>query len=177
MPLSEALCVPTVYWQQIILDIGANGRFASYFWNRYPPDLFKRDQHESEVAVISCGIKSWGFVDLGRLGGVPLDWLSVLVQPPWLDLDGVDCSALWHWGVGVYEQQLKRLKNGQCDCECSASSMKQLDWKSFAIGVLLTTTVVFGVAAKVKQEVEYIKPYKWQHLAFPTTNINEFGDR
>jgi len=25
--------------------------------------------------------------------------------------------------------------------------MKQLDWKSFAIGVLLTTTVVFGVAA------------------------------
>jgi hypothetical protein len=25
--------------------------------------------------------------------------------------------------------------------------MKKLDWKSFAIGVLLTTTVVFGVAA------------------------------
>ena len=25
--------------------------------------------------------------------------------------------------------------------------MKQLDWKSFAIGILLTTTVVFGVAA------------------------------
>ncbi len=24
---------------------------------------------------------------------------------------------------------------------------KQLDWKSFAIGILLTTTVVFGVAA------------------------------
>ena len=55
--------------------------------------------------------------------------------------------------------------------------MKQLDWKSFAIGVLLTTTVVFGVAAKIKQEVEYIKPDKCQHLAFPTTNINEFGDR
>jgi hypothetical protein len=26
--------------------------------------------------------------------------------------------------------------------------MKQLDWKSFAIGVLLTTTVMFGTAAK-----------------------------
>ena len=46
-------------------------------------------------------------------------------------------------------QQLKRLEKRHRGQECSVSYrlMKQLDWKSFAIGVLLTTTVMFGTGA------------------------------
>ena len=46
-------------------------------------------------------------------------------------------------------QQLKRLENWHHGHECSVSYrlMKKLDWKSFAIGVLLTTTVMFGTGA------------------------------
>ena len=64
--------------------------------------------------------------------------------------------------------------------------MKQLDWKSFAIGILLTTTVVFGVAAKDVEEgeksdskqipeyryVAYTPPYKGPTLGMLNQDIN-----
>ena len=56
--------------------------------------------------------------------------------------------------------------------------MKQLDWKSFAIGVLFTTTLIFGVAAKeVKQKAEKIQPDKWQYRAFKVSDAAEFDDK
>ena len=55
--------------------------------------------------------------------------------------------------------------------------MKKLDWKSFAIGVLLATTVIFGVAAKeVKQKVEKVQPDKWQYRVFKVSDASEFDD-
>ena len=45
--------------------------------------------------------------------------------------------------------------------------MKQLDWKSFAIGMLLTTTVVFGIAAtNPTTEKQWDENQKWlvKHL-------------
>ena len=42
--------------------------------------------------------------------------------------------------------------------------MKHLDWKSFAIGILLTTTVMFGVAATnppEQQRQQWNKNQKW----------------
>ena len=48
--------------------------------------------------------------------------------------------------------------------------MKQLDWKSFAIGVLLTTTVIFGTGATSPSD-------KWIHLAFPSPDNDEFGNK
>ena len=40
--------------------------------------------------------------------------------------------------------------------------MKHLDWKSFAIGILLTTTVVFGVAAtNPTTEKQWDENQKW----------------
>jgi|ETNmetMinimDraft_26_1059896.scaffolds.fasta_scaffold88262_2 hypothetical protein len=55
--------------------------------------------------------------------------------------------------------------------------MKQLDWKSFAIGVLFTTTLIFGVAAKeVKQKVEKVQPDKWEYRAFKVADATEFDD-
>ena len=58
MPLFESLSVPAIYCQLILLDVGANGRLADYLWNRYPPDLFKRDSHQTEVAAIDFRVKS-----------------------------------------------------------------------------------------------------------------------
>ena len=56
--------------------------------------------------------------------------------------------------------------------------MKKLDWKSFAIGVLFTTTLIFGVAAKeVKQKAEKIQPDKWQYRAFKVSDAAEFDDK
>ena len=49
--------------------------------------------------------------------------------------------------------------------------MKQLDWKSFAIGILLTTTVVFGVAAiNPTDEKQWDENQKWlvKHFALGT---------
>jgi len=48
--------------------------------------------------------------------------------------------------------------------------MKKLDWKSFAIGVLLTTTFMFGTGATSPSD-------KWIHLAFPSPDNDEFGNK
>ena len=48
--------------------------------------------------------------------------------------------------------------------------MKQPDWKSFAIGVLLTTTVMFGTGATSPSD-------KWIHLALPSPNNDELGNK
>jgi len=46
--------------------------------------------------------------------------------------------------------------------------MKQLDWKSFAIGIFLTTTVVFGVAAtNPTAEKQWDENQKWLVEHFP----------
>ena len=39
--------------------------------------------------------------------------------------------------------------------------MKQLDWKSFAIGVLLTTTVMLGTAAATSTTEKWDADQKW----------------
>ena len=39
--------------------------------------------------------------------------------------------------------------------------MKQLDWKSFAIGVLLTTTVMFGTGAETSTTEKWDADQKW----------------
>ncbi len=48
--------------------------------------------------------------------------------------------------------------------------MKKLGWKSFAIGVLLTTTVMFGTGATSRSD-------KWIHLAFPSPDNDEFENK
>ena len=58
--------------------------------------------------------------------------------------------------------------------------MKHLDWKSFAIGILLTTTVVFGVAAtNPSQQKLWDKKQKWMvtkvSWADMRTNIKTSG--
>jgi len=45
-----------------------------------------------------------------------------------------------------------------------------VDWKSYAIGVLLTTTVMFGTGATSPSD-------KWIHLAFPSPDNDEFGNK
>ena len=40
--------------------------------------------------------------------------------------------------------------------------MKQLDWKSFAIGVLLTTTVMFGTGAATSTNEKWDSNQKWE---------------
>jgi hypothetical protein len=40
--------------------------------------------------------------------------------------------------------------------------MKQLDWKSFAIGVLLTTTVMFGTGASTSANQKWDSEQKWE---------------
>jgi len=40
--------------------------------------------------------------------------------------------------------------------------MKQLDWKSFAIGVLLTTTVMFGTGAATSTTTDPFDDQKWE---------------
>ena len=40
--------------------------------------------------------------------------------------------------------------------------MKQLDWKSFAIGVLLTTTVMFGTGAATSTNEKWDANQKWE---------------
>ena len=41
--------------------------------------------------------------------------------------------------------------------------MKQLDWKSFAIGVLLTTTVMLGTGAATSKTEDWAKYMRWTH--------------
>ena len=53
--------------------------------------------------------------------------------------------------------------------------MKQLDWKSFVIGVLLTTTLVLGSGAKLAEQV--VDSYPKEHLAFRAKSNNEFSDK
>jgi|TARA_B110000014_G_C20097694_1_gene575653 hypothetical protein len=53
--------------------------------------------------------------------------------------------------------------------------MKQLDWKSFVIGVFLTTTLVLGSGAKLAEQV--VDSYPKEHLAFRTKSNNEFSDK
>jgi len=48
--------------------------------------------------------------------------------------------------------------------------MKKPDWKSFATGVLLTTTVMFGTGATSRSD-------KWIHLAFPSPDNDEFENK
>ena len=40
--------------------------------------------------------------------------------------------------------------------------MKQLDWKSFAIGVLLTTTLMFGSGAATSTTEKWDANQKWE---------------
>ena len=42
--------------------------------------------------------------------------------------------------------------------------MKHLDWKSFAIGVLLTTTVMFGTGAATSKTKKWDANQKWEVL-------------
>ena len=42
--------------------------------------------------------------------------------------------------------------------------MKTLDWKSFAIGVLLTTTVMFGTGAATSKTKKWDANQKWEVL-------------
>ena len=52
--------------------------------------------------------------------------------------------------------------------------MKHLDWKSFAIGILLTTTVVFGVAAtNPTTEKQWDENQKW---LIKTTDVHGLPD-
>ena len=48
--------------------------------------------------------------------------------------------------------------------------MNKLDWKSFVIGVLLTTTVMFSTGATSPSD-------KWVHLAFPSPDNDEFENK
>ena len=65
---------------------------------------------------------------------------------------------------GFLRQQLKRLENWHRNHECSVSYrlMKQLDWKSFTIGVLLTTTVMFGTGAATNTTDKWDAKQKWE---------------
>jgi len=65
---------------------------------------------------------------------------------------------------GLLRQQLKRLENWHRNHECSVSYrlMKQLDRKSFAIGVLLTTTVMFGTGAATNTTDKWDAKQKWE---------------
>ena len=47
--------------------------------------------------------------------------------------------------------------------------MKQLDWKSFAIGVLLTTTVMFGTGAATSTNEKWDGDQKWEVTYTGTT--------
>ena len=54
--------------------------------------------------------------------------------------------------------------------------MKHLDWKSFAIGGLFTSTLLLSLGAKQLQEqVNELHPK--EHLAFRTKTNNEFSDK
>ena len=54
--------------------------------------------------------------------------------------------------------------------------MKHLDWKSFAIGGLLTSTLLLSLGAKQLQE-QVNELYPKEHLAFRTKTKNEFSDK
>ena len=51
--------------------------------------------------------------------------------------------------------------------------MKILDWKSFTIGVLLTTTVVLGTGASKKQPISWDANQQWEYKTSNTKNIPE----
>ena len=52
--------------------------------------------------------------------------------------------------------------------------MKHLDWKSFAIGILLTTTVVFGVAAtNPTAEKQWDENQSWVFIKMKRVEIEE----
>jgi hypothetical protein len=53
--------------------------------------------------------------------------------------------------------------------------MKNLDWKSFAIGVLLTITLVLGSGAKLTEQG--VDSFPKEHLAFRTKSNDEFSDK
>ena len=60
--------------------------------------------------------------------------------------------------------------------------MKLLDWKSFAIGVLLTTTIVLGTGASKGPTVDLLKTHEiipwdanqqWEYKTSNTKNIHK----
>ena len=51
--------------------------------------------------------------------------------------------------------------------------MKHLDWKSFAIGGLLTSTLLLSGSRQLQNRSMVIK----EHLAFRTKTNNEFSDK
>ena len=51
--------------------------------------------------------------------------------------------------------------------------MKILDWKSFTIGVLLTTTVALGTGASKKQPISWDANQQWEYKTSNTKNIPE----
>ena len=62
-------------------------------------------------------------------------------------------------------QQLKRLENRHRARECSVSDrlMKKLDWKSLAIGMLMTTTVIACTGVKNTSEDKTITQNQWDN--------------
>ena len=54
--------------------------------------------------------------------------------------------------------------------------MKHLDWKSFAIGGLFTSTLLLSLGAKQLQE-QVNELYPKEHLAFRTKTNNEFSEK
>ena len=54
--------------------------------------------------------------------------------------------------------------------------MNKLDWKSFAIGGLLTSTLLLSLGAKQLQE-QVNELYPKEHLVFRTKTNNEFSDK
>lgn len=54
--------------------------------------------------------------------------------------------------------------------------MNKLDWKSFAIGGLFTSTLLLSLGAKQLQE-QVNELYPKEHLAFRTQTNNEFSDK
>ncbi len=81
-------------------------------------------------------------------------------------------NAAGLWFQTVHNPVAKHLERRHRGHECSVSYMlmNKLDWKSFAIGVLLTTTVMFGTGATSPSD-------KWIHLAFPSPDSDEFGNK
>ena len=51
--------------------------------------------------------------------------------------------------------------------------MKILDWKSFTIGVLLTTTIVLSTGASKKPPISWDANQQWEYKTSNTKNISK----
>ena len=55
--------------------------------------------------------------------------------------------------------------------------MKKLDWKSFAIGVLLTTTVMLGTGAATSTTEKWDANQKWSLLVEQPGQLGSWGSK